>query len=275
MLAINDKNLSLEVIHSDHRVLKCLGKGGEGIVYLIQEIDSEQKHVVKVYYQPHERIWSEGLQIYEQKVDAPELGLAPITLLGDTGAIQAVRLPYTQLHQIHWRILYYSENTAKAMFRSFCRMQHYLMVKGGICLLDTTTNNLMMDNQGRFHFIDFGWLIRKIDHVRSIEEGRFGYAVAMLLLNIYNRNLKHSILPSRGYSYDEPCVYFSVKPLDDVASKHDWVADILEKVRRNNASTFLRPEFYLELSDGLPDRVAFPRLVQFLGNSMRLLRSVA
>jgi hypothetical protein len=275
MLAVNDKKLSIEDIHTDHRILKCLGRGGEGIVYLIQENDTKQKFVVKVYYKPHERIWSQGLEIYEQNVDAPELGLSPITLLGDNRVIQAIKIPYTPLHQIHWRLLYYSENIAKAMFGSFCKMQSHLMAGSEICLLDSTANNLMMDNQGRFHFIDFGWLIHKIDNARVTAEGRLGYGVAMLLLNIYNRNIKHSIIPSPGYSYDAPCVYFAIKDFDDLAGEHNWVAGVLDKVRSMNASSFLSPEFYLELSAGLPDRVALPRLVQFLGNSFRVVRSLA
>jgi hypothetical protein len=275
MLAVNEKKLSIEEIDIDHRVIKCLGRGGEGIVYLIQENDSKQKFVVKVYHKPHERIWSTGLEIYEQNVDAPELGLSPITLIGDTQVIQAIKVPYTPLHEVHWRLLYYSENIAKAMFRSFCKMQYYLMTGSGICLLDSTTNNLMLDYQGRFHFVDFGWLVHKIESARVTAEGRLGYGVAMLLLNVYNRNIKHSILPSTGYSYDTPCVYFAITDFDELASEHNWVTGILKKVRSTNGSSFLNPEFYLELSAGFPERVAFPRLVRFLGNSFRTVRSLS
>jgi serine/threonine protein kinase len=264
--------LPLKFGNSDYKLLKCLGRGGEGIVYLVQEISSKQKYVVKVYYKPMERIWSEGLLTYEQKVNSPELGLTHITLLGNPDEIRAVKYPYTQLYQLHWRNFFYIENTAKALFRSFCRMQHYLMAKCGICLLDVITENFMLDKEGHFHFIDFGWLVRRIDHQPSIREGKFGYAVAMLLLDLYHENIKHTIDSMPNYPYNEPCVYFNITPMDELANSRAWVKDILEKVRSTNASSFLSPDFYLELSDGLPDLVAFPRFVQLSANSFRFVR---
>jgi hypothetical protein len=272
MLAGDDQGLLNEILPFEHMVVNVLGRGGEGAVYLIQNRDSEEKDVVKVYYEPHERVWSEGLLIYEQKVNAPELGLPRITLLGNEEVIKAVKYSHTPLHKIHWRILNSYEGVAKALFKTFCKMQYHLMSHCGIGLLDPTVDNFMMDKQGRFHFIDFGWLIKKTNHRRSVEEGRFGYAVAMLLLDIHHRNIKHTILPSAGYSYDEPCIYFNIKSLKEIAEKHVWVRDVANKVRSSSGQAFLCPDFYLELSDGLPDRVTLPWFVELLGSSMRLVR---
>jgi serine/threonine protein kinase len=274
MLVGSDQELLKEILPFEYRVSKILGKGGEGTVYLIQHRASEEKYVIKVYYEPHERVWSEGLLIYEQKVNAPELGLPQVTLLGNDEVITAIKYSHTPLHKIHWRILNGFEGVAKSLFKAFCKMQHYLMSHCGICLLDPTADNFMMDRQGRFHFIDFGWLIKKTNHLRSIEEGKFGYAVAMLLLEIHHKNIKHTILPSTGYSYDEPCIYFNIKSMSEIAEKHMWVKDVVEKIRCSNGHAFLHPEFYLELSDGLPDRVALPWLVELFGNSIRFMRDV-
>jgi serine/threonine protein kinase len=274
MFAEANHTLLLKTVPFQHEVLKVLGSGGEGIVYLIQELSSEQKYVVKLFYQPHRRIWSDGLIKYEQQVNAPELGLSPVTLLGNSEEIQAVMYPFTQLHTVHWRLLYYFENCAQALFSSFCTIQYYLMSNHGICLLDPTAENFMMGKEGRFHFIDFGWQIRKIDHPRSVREGKFGYALAMLLLDTYHENIKQTVLPFSDYSYDQPCVYFDIEAWDHIAERQPWVRSILEKLRCSNAASFLCPEFYLELNSGLPDRVAVPWLMPLLGDSMRLARNL-
>ena len=255
MSAKTDNSLHLDMLHFAHIVLNTLGSGGEGIAYLIQALSSKQKYVVKVFHQPHERIWSDGLIVYEQQVDAPELGLPPVTLLGNNDLIQAIIYPHTPLHKIHWRILYNFESIAKTLFGFFCRTQYFLMANYGICLLDPGADNFMMDQRGQFHFVDFGWQLRKIDHPRIMREGRFGYALAMLLLDIYHQNIKQTILPVSGYPYDKPCIYFDIKPLDHLAKRHTWVKSVVEEVRCNSPQVFHNPEFYLKLSDGFPDKV--------------------
>ena len=269
MIVKTENSLHLEVLPFEHTILSTLGRGGEGIAYLIQTLPFGQKYVVKVFHQPHERIWSDALIIYEQRVDAPDLGLPPVTLLGNNEVIQAVIYPHTPLHKIHWRILYNFDTIAKTLFGFFCRTQYFLMANYGICLLDPGTDNFMMDQCGQFHFIDFGWQLRKIDHPRIMREGKFGYALAMLLLDIYHQNIKQTILPASGYPYDKPCIYFDIEPLDNLAKRYAWVNSVVEEVRRNNSQAFHNPEFYLKLSDGLPDKVFAPRLVTLLGNSMR------
>jgi hypothetical protein len=267
--------MPLEMVTFEHRVLNILGSGGEGVAYLIEEIASRQRHVVKVYHKPHERIWSEGLIKYAQQVKAPQFGLPAVTLLGSNEDIQAVMYSYTHLDKIHWRILYSFESVAKAFFGYYCRIQYFLMANYGLCILDPSVGNFLMDRQGQLQFVDFGWLIRKIDHPRIVRQGQLGYALAMLLLDIYHENIKNIVLPSSEYSYDTPCIYFDISELDEIGERHVWVQSIVDKVQGNSPRAFLNPEFYLQLGEGLPDRIRAPWLVELFGQAVRFIRHLA
>jgi hypothetical protein len=184
-----------------------------------------------------------------------------ISLLGDADEIVAIAYPFAPLYPIHWRIPVYFESAAQAIFGAYCRMQSYLLTRANIVLLDTVKDNFMIARDGQIHFVDFGFGVRSAHHPQVVDEGRLGYGFAMMLLSLYNQNLKLEMRPAAGYAQDRPCVYCASRSLDQLAGRHAWIAEILSQVRSRNASTFAEASFYQRIGERLPSRLPWPTLI--------------
>jgi len=248
-------------ILTDYHVLRILGRGCEGIVYLVEDKERLRKLVLKVFHKPYPRDWVPGLIIYADNIIANDNGLPVITLLQSSDKIVGVQYPYVQLHSLHWRILNLSEQVAQSAFGAYCRMQSYLISEYGLVLPDTPLCHFMVAKDGQWHYLDFGVKVRTMSDPMIPKYGLLGYGFAALLLSIYNKTLHHLMLPVEGYSYDEPCIYCMNEWLDAVAIQHSWVQEILSEVRSHKPSIFHDPEFYRHLSERLPSRVPLPSLV--------------
>jgi hypothetical protein len=251
--------LSQYCVEARCRPLRKLGRGGEGTVYLMQELDSDQRFVLKLFYEPIRGSSTQGLKIYAQKIKRNKYGLPPIVLVEAPDQIVGVRYPYTPLYNIYWRLFQLHESVAQSLFGAYCRMQYYLMTQGGIGLLDTVADNFMSGWDGTFYFVDYGFGIKSVEHGPTLESGKFGYGFVMMLLSIYQRNLKSEMLPSTNYDYNVPCVYCQSKLLDEVSAEQQWVKELLTEVRSCKASIFVDPEFYKRLSSRLPGYMPFSR----------------
>ncbi len=258
---------------TNYDVLKILGQGGEGTVYLVED-KAGANLVLKVLHNPYPRVWTAGLRKYADSVIANEYGLPVITLLQNSDKVFGIQYPFVQLYQIHWRILQSSEQVAQAIFGAYCRMQSYLMSRYSIGLRDTPVEHFMIARDGQCHFVDLGLGISTIDNRRTLEYGLLGYGVADLLLSIHHINIKHSMLPVKGYSYDRSCIYCMNEELDAVAKQHRWVQDILSDLRSHKASILFDPEFYLHLAERLPSRISCPLLVLSVSNSLFWLAGI-
>jgi hypothetical protein len=116
----------------------------------------------------------------------------------------------------------------------------------------------MLARDGHFYWTDFGRGFEVARRPTGRTLGGFEYSFVTLLLGIYGINFKLVSGYSESYTYDGPCLYFSNPALDEVASKHYWVRDIVEAVRSQRAAAFLEPEFYQQIGARLPERVLAP-----------------
>ena len=126
----------------------------------------------------------------------------------------------------------------------------------------------MMSQNGAFHYVDFGYGIKLIQHPHIVDYGRLGYGFAMILADIYNKNIKHDLLPSPGYSHEDPCRYCSYDGLDEIGERHAWVKDIISEVRCQKASIFQSAAFYKSLAKRFPSQVPFPLGVIWASNTL-------
>lgn len=248
-------------LFSQYEILRALGRGGEGTVYLVEEKATGQTWVLKVRHEPIRGTATAGLKLYASQVAANPHGLPMITLLGGSDEIVAIAYPFAPLYPIYWRFPLYFERVAQALFGAYCRMQSYLLDRANIALLDTVKDNFMIAADGSVHFVDFGFGVRSAHHPQVVGEGRLGYGFAMMLLSLYNQNLKLEMKPAPGYAQDQPCVYCASQSLDRLAKKHGWVAEILAEVRSHPASILAGADFYQRIGDRLPSRLPWPTLM--------------
>jgi hypothetical protein len=244
-----------------YEVIRTLGQGGEGRVYLVRETETGEKWVLKVRHEPIRGTATAGLKLYASQIGPNPHGLPQISLLGGPDEIAGIAYRFVELYPIYWRISAYVEPVAQTFFGAYCRMQSYLLSGSKIALLDTVRDNFMMAADGRFHFVDLGFGIRSAQHPQVVDEGKLGYGFVMMLLSLYNQNLKLEMTPISGYAYDRPCVYAGSQMLAQLAQRHRWIADVLSEVRDQNASIFFDADFYQRISDRLPQRLAWPSLV--------------
>jgi hypothetical protein len=260
--------------NTKYRLLKKLGQGGEGIVYLVQNKSTNEKYVMKAFHKPIIGTSMSGLRICAEKGCATALGLPEITLLGDADQIAGVLYQHIPLYEIHWRVLNSWEQVAQAMFGAYCRMQAHLISQCGIGLLDTVADHFLINRGGEFHYVDYGFMIKPIDHPGMVAQGMFGYGFAMLLMNIYHKNIKSVVGPIQEYDYSKPCIYCQSKELGEVAARHAWVREILSEVYASEASIFLEADFYQRLGDSLPRTVRHPELIISLSSALDALRKI-
>lgn len=81
----------LSNILTDYHVLRILGLGHEGTVYLVEDKDRLRKLILKVFHKPHPRDGHSGLIIYADNITANDYGLPVITLLQRSDKIFGVQ----------------------------------------------------------------------------------------------------------------------------------------------------------------------------------------
>jgi hypothetical protein len=244
-----------------YALIRTLGRGGEGTIYLVREKATNERFVLKVRHKPIVGSATAGLKLYASQIAPNSHGLPVISLLGDPDEIIAIAYPFMPLYPIYWRIPVYFESAAQTIFGAYCRMQNYLLSRANIALLDPVKDNFMIATDGQIHFVDFGFGIRSTQHPQVLDEGKLGYGFAMLLLSLYNQNLKLEMMPMAGYVHDQPCVYCASKSLDRLAADHPWVDDLLREVRQQNASVFFDAGFYQQIGERLPDLLPWSALI--------------
>lgn len=249
--------------------LKTLGHGYEGYIYLVRDQLTGRKLVLKVFHEPFTR---EGVLVYADRVKSSQYGLHEITLTQAAGKIIALHYPYEKLFPVDFRWPILPDCTRQALVGQFCLMQWYLMSQHGLGIIDPVTSNFMMADDGQFHYIDYGLGLRTVTDSGTLARGFFGYGFAMLLLSIYNINLRVEMPFVLDYAYDRPCIYSQCGVLDRVADRHLWIRKILSEVRNQNATILLDPVFYWRLGMSLRQHVCFPYLVIATTQFMNFLR---
>ncbi len=263
-------------INPCYKELENLGWGYEGYVYLVRDQATGRKLVLKIYHDPFDHepgIW-DGLTLYASRVKPNPYGLYPITLIQKSGQIIALQYPFDRLYPLEYRVFERYDEARKSLVGQFCFMQSYLMSECGIGVIDPVIDNYLLAKDGQFHYVDYGLGIRNLEESIAVEYGLFGRGFALLLLSIYNINLRAEMPPLSNYAYDRPCPYSMCPALDDVAARNLWIKNIVSEVRSQNASVFLDPRFYWRLGMSLPRRVRFPQLLIRASQSIRFLKNV-
>jgi len=242
----------------NYTLLRVLGAGGEGTVYLIRDDVTRTRLVVKRFHEPRRCDGAVGLAAYASGVTPNALGLPCVHLLVNANHIEGLYYSWTPLFAMHPRVLAASDRLRQSIIGAFCRMQHHLMSQLGIGLWDVNADHFLLDRRGVWHYVDFGWGVTLVGRPRVVDQGYYGYAFAMLLLSLYGINIKLIHLPSPGYQYDRPSAYWQLGCFDKLSKEHTWVLGLVSKARHCPASIFREPEFYQEVGDILPHRAALP-----------------
>jgi hypothetical protein len=141
-------------------------------------------------------------------------------------------------------------------------MQHHLISQHGIAIWDASLKNFMLARSGHFHWIDFGPGMEMVQHLPPDQNrGGFSHGFARLLLGVHGVYFKSVVPLAQCYTYNGHCAYFTHPVFDTIAEECDWVRDIVELVRSQQASAFLQAGFYKQIGEGLPTRVSTPTAV--------------
>jgi len=244
-------------------VLRSLGQGGEGAVYLVKDKTTSHRWVLKSFHSPLSASQQQALRRYESGIvgeDCP--GLPVVRLVCDEDWIHGVRYRHIPLYKVHWRLLRSIDHLGQALVGSYCRMQHHLISQHGIAIWDASLTNFMLARNGHFYWIDFGKGMEVAEHLPpGLSLGGFEYGLARLLLGIHGIYFRSIASYSESHTYDGPCSYFMHPAFDTIAEKCAWTRALVEMVRCQQASAFLQAEFYQRLGMRLPTRVSMPTAV--------------
>jgi serine/threonine protein kinase len=258
-----------------YELLKTLGYGYEGYVYLVRDQATGHRLVLKIYHDPfdHEPFIWDGLKLYAERIQTNPYGLYKVTLVERQSQIIALLYSFEKLYPLDYRLFEITDYIGESLFGQFCLMQWYLMSRG-LGVIDPVTDNFLLALDGKFHYIDYGLGIRSVTEPLAFERGLFGYGFAMLLLNIHNINLRLEMPSSPNYSYDKPCIYTMCRALEHVAARRPWVGRILSEVCGQNASIFLDPQFYWQLGTSLRQCVPLPLPTILASQSLTFLKRI-
>lgn len=240
--------------------LNQLGQGWEGTVFLVRDTQTGELNALKIFDPPIPGVWHTGLEAYALGVpdgDCP--GLFPIDLIKDSGKIIGSVYPYRHLHKLNRRLVWSVDQIGQALLSSYCQMQRYLMTQHNLALWDVSTDNFGLDTHGQFWFFDFGRGVAALDNPVCADRGLFEYGFVMLLLSIYDINVR--VLRPHAAGYSDGASYRYSMQLANLPSHRDWVKPITRQLRAAQPSDFLNPQFYREIGSTLPRRVAYPGLL--------------
>lgn len=257
------------------QIKKYLGAGGEGTAYILHNPETKKERVIKIFHQPIEP--TKALEVYRTTVRGNTHGLSEISLLtNDMGQLTAVTYNYVPLYAVHSRFFHHFDQIGMVLFGSFCAMQNYLIKHSGICITDAAAFQFLLDRKGQFHFVDFGWALKGVQHQSVIQNGRAIYALLQLLLTMYGHSTGIHL-----HKVGMPDVVNLIEGtiLDDLGRKHSWVKPILSVIRHTELEAFLAPDIYSQLAQGFRATVTFPlgviygsRFFRFLFVNLRGIR---
>lgn len=181
------------------RILKTLGQGGEGVVYLVEDKSTSQRWAWKSFHSPLPASQLEALRRYQSGI-ADEVcpGLPAIKLVGDQDCVLGVRYRHTDLYKVHSYLLRSIDHLGQAIVGCYCRLQHHLILQHGIAIWDASLKNFILARSGHFHWIDFGPGMEVVEYLPPDQSrGGFSHGFARLLLGVHGVHFK-SIAPPRA-----------------------------------------------------------------------------
>ena len=243
-----------------YRIERYLGTGGEGIVYCGDTPNHNDPLVLKLFWEPRRGGSAHCLERYSGLLPPSCIGLPPITLLYEGGYVVGLWYTYTELHHVHPRLFWHVDGIAQALVSNYCQMQAYLIRNRGLLLHnDAATRQFMLSEQGRYHFVDFGWGISSVDSEYTLRQGLVGLGLFTLLCSLSGVQWR----PGRvqDYRYDKPCSYFANHTGILRTLRHQWATELASKVLSQPASALLDCRFYDEIESDMPAKVPLPHIV--------------
>lgn len=263
------------------QVSGLLGKGSEGRVYKVCRDGCQ--YVLKVFHAPIDCPRTEAsLQAYCERVRTKEAGFSPIELLHEEGSIVGLYYDYEPLFDVpsHWyrrtdlvsRRLLSPDRLAQALLSQYCFSQAYLLGRHSMAMQDG--GQFLLGKDGQFKYIDYGSTVVSVDDDWCLTRGYIPFSLLRVLFE------PSGLIPDPqtrqpGFDYGRPCAMVSTAQQEVLLTRSPWSRPIVERIRIENASVFLDPDFYAWIA-GLYERVLpHPALLFGLGMLQRAKWAVA
>jgi len=238
-------------------VIKKLGVGCEGSVYLVAKAEGKTRCILKIFHEKsldavnniHTAGFysrdvgpsSEHLVRYSNANRERVAGMYPIDLVqGSANNALGVTYPYEKLRHVPVAVFRKYPNFHQALFTAFCRSQAFLLEKHGMGISDSAASNFMISSRGEFRFIDYGVMLIPVDDFRAREEGYLAKAFIDTLLIPVGRQTEHQGTVPLG----QPYCQCDDSGLEEACKYSPWLSGIIEEVRGADAALFLDPEAY-------------------------------
>lgn len=260
-----------------YSVIKYLGSGWEGAVYLTQDSLGD-KFVVKLFH-PHIAkeingqgpvrtlrnpvarcrpiLWSLSNCVKRTAKKNCDT-LYAIDFLNDGDAINGIVYRYEYLIGIQRRYLKYFD-VPIGVVGAFLRTQAYLLQNMQCCLVDALPRQFMITRTGEFRLIDYGIAIVPIDDFRCMEEHWEIVSFIRLLDKLFNPKKKHLF-----FDTNINVLASNLNGLYETAQQHDWLNVTLATLDKRRYRDFLDYNFYLDLASKLPKKLKLTTVSQIL-----------
>ncbi len=246
------------------RVLRYLGSGWEGAVYLVCD-DHGKKQIVKSFYDYRvEKLNSETIGMYRKPVAGSKNDLLrlsacsiahhsdtiyPITLLKQGEDIIGVLYEYEKLINISRRYLDYP-GVRLFLMRAFLETQGYLLRNLELVMVDASIDQFMISRDGRLKFVDYGGSINPINDFRCQEEHWEIVTLIKLLYQLFKPEKRHCFKSSN----------FSIVcdlelGLADLVDSYPFIGEIIDKIAKSDFDPFVDFRFYEKIAESLPNKL--------------------
>lgn len=251
-----------------YAVLKCLGVGREGSIYLTRDAGGRKRvvkalHPHRVGQTNHDKLLGISLRpiqeyrgilvrlsnhLKEQSHQTVDT-LYPFDLLEHSNTILGFVYEYEYLIRINRRHLVFSD-VVLGIMSAFFRTQAYLCATVRLCLADAKLANFMITRTGRLRYVDYGTSFVPIDDAICLEEHEELFGLIRLLYQLF-KPADMRLLDGR----DVDIVLDKSTGLLAAAEKHDWLSTILSTIDARRYKSFLDPDYYIGLASRLPQQV--------------------
>jgi tetratricopeptide (TPR) repeat protein len=265
---IIEESKTLKEIHG-FQVMKFLGSGWEGSIYLVRDINGKKNILKKFHEHRVEKLNSKTIPFYQIPVAGGAVHLQrlaecsqchssayiyPFTLLRRGSVIVGLVYDFEPLITIDHRYIA-STDLKLSLLKAFFEIQKFLLLHLDLVMVDASIGQFMITRSGRLRFIDYGESINPIDDFRSKQEHWHILSLIKLLYQLFKPGMEvHFKPPDFGVLKDPE------KGFGNIIVLYPFIAGVIDELQKPDLTAFSDYSFYAIQGTSLPERLGLASL---------------